>query len=134
MVQRKAYIMGRSKKKPPEAWESIGKNNKFVRLFYEQLYSNAAKKLTPRQRALYLYMKAQYSGKHTGKSPDGKSNHFCFSWRQAHEETALYGSKQTFYADIKALEVIGFIECVENNKNLRKKNIYAYSDKWKSIT
>jgi len=125
--------MTKRKTQPPEKWESIGKNNRFVRLFIEQLESPAAKKLNGRQRALYLYMKIEYRGNETKNNPNGKKEQFCFNWQLAHSKYELYTNQKTFYNDIKVLIEYGFIECVENNKNLRQKNVYAFSDKWKDI-
>ena len=124
--------MARGKKQPPERFENIGKNEKFVRLFVGQLESEAFKKLKGRQRALYLYMKAQYSGKETKNNPNGDKLQFYFNWHLASETYKLYTNQKTFYDDIKALINYGFIECVENNRNLRKKSVYAFSDKWKN--
>ena len=121
------------KKQQPEQWENIGKNNRFVRLYVEQLESNAMKELNGRQRALYLYMKMQYRGKETKNNPNGKKEQFYFNWKLANEKYALYTSSNTFRKDIKVLIQYGFIECIENNKNLCKKNVYAFSDKWKDV-
>lgn len=122
-----------AKKNPPEKWESIGKNNKFVRLFVEQLESKAMQNLTGRQIALYLFMKMQYKGKETKNNPNGKKEQFYFNWGLANKKYCLYTNQKTFYNDIKALIKFGFIECIENNRNTRSKNVYAFSDKWKDI-
>lgn len=124
--------MAKSNKQPPERFENEGKNNKFVRIFVGQLESKAFKKLNGRQRALYLYMKAQYSGKETKNNPNGEKLQFYFNWQLANEKYNLYSRQETFYKDIKALINYGFIECIENNRNLRKKSVYAFSDKWKN--
>ena len=123
--------MAKNKKQPPEVWEIIGENRKFVRLFIGMLDSNAFKQLKPRQRALYLYMKAQYNGKETKNNPNSNKNQFYFNWALASKKYKLYTSKDTFYKDIKKLIECGFIVCSQNNRNLREKNVYAFSDKWK---
>ena len=125
--------MAKSKKQPPEKWESVGKNNKFVRLFVEQLESEAMNQLKPRQRNLYTYMKLQYSGKETKNNPQGKKDYFYFNWTLANKKYKLYKNQKTFYDDIKILNEKGFIEIVEKNQNLRQKNVYKFSDKWKEI-
>lgn len=125
--------MPRKTKQPPEPFENMGQNNKFVRLFIGQIDSEAFKKLNPRQRTLYLYMKAQYRGKETKNNPNGKKDQFYFNWRLANTQYRLYTNMSTFYNDIKVLEEYGFIVCVERNWNLRKKNVYAFSDQWKQM-
>ena len=108
----------------PEHWENYGKNRKFVRLFVGMLESPAMKKLNGRQIALYLYMKKQYNG---------KESVFCFNWKLANDKYKLYTNQSTFYKDIKKLCDLGFITCIENNRNLRQKNKYAFSSNWQKI-
>ncbi len=118
------------KAKPPEIWENTGKNAAFVRIHYSLLESSAFKSLKPRQRTLYLYMKAQYKGKVTKNTPNQQKAQFKFNWALASKHYCLYTNKDTFYKDIKALIEAGFIVCVENNKNLRQCSVYQFSHKW----
>lgn len=125
--------MARKNKQPPEKWENNGSSQKFTRIYNNMLESAAMKHLNGRQRALYLYMKAQYKGKETKNNPNGKQEQFNFNWHLANKKYSLYTNEKTFYNDIKVLIEYGFIECIENNRNLRRKNVYAFSDKWKDI-
>ena len=125
--------MAKKRKQAPEPFESIGKNDRFVRLHIELIESEAFKRLNGRQQSLYLYMKAQYKGKETKNNPNRNKLQFYFNWNLAEKKYRLYTNRDTFYKDIKVLIEYGFIECVENNHYLRKKSIYSFSDKWKSI-
>ena len=73
-------------------------------------------------------MKSQYKGSASKDNP----KEFCFNWGLASKSFKLYGNRETFYKDIKVLIDTGFIDCVENNRNLRQKNVYRFSDRWKS--
>ena len=42
-------------------------------------------------------------------------------------------SKPTFLKAKQELIDKGFIDVVQNNKNLRRANIYAFSDRWKTL-
>lgn len=124
--------MGKAKnKKPPEAWETAVDRH-FVRIYEDMLESEAFMDLKGRQVKLYLYMKAQYRGKETKNNPYQKKEYFYFSWRSANKRYKLYTNQRSFYDDIKILCESGFIKVIENNKNLRQKNVYAFSDKWKA--
>lgn len=125
--------MGRTKKQPPEKWENIGSSQKHTRIFNSMLESNAIKHLNGRQITLYLYMKKQYRGKETKNNPNGKQEQFYFNWHLANSKYKLYSNQETFYKDIKVLIKYGFIDCIENNRNLRQKNVYAFSDRWQKI-
>lgn len=119
------------KAKPPEKWEYDGVNQRFARIYTTMLYKDGFKKLKPRTRMLYVYMKERYKGDANKNAPNGDKAQFLFPWHLANKTAELYTNKSTFYSDIQALIDSGFIECVENNKNLRKSNVYKFSDKWK---
>lgn len=121
--------MAKTKKQPPEKWENQGQNERFIRLHIGLLESDAYLSLKPRQMVLYSYMKLQYKGKENKNRP---KEQFEFSWSKANKIYKLYTNKNYFYDDINALITSGFIDCIENNKNLRKSNVYAFSDRWKS--
>ena len=42
-------------------------------------------------------------------------------------------SKPTFFKARDELVEKGFVDVVQNNKNLRRANIYAFSERWKTI-
>ena len=121
-------------KKPkfvPQPWESAGRsNNRFTPLYHSQTFHDSYLSLNGRQRSLYYYMKTQFKG-----NPDRIV--FTFPWNLADKNSKnsnsckLYTGKKTFYDDIKVLIDKGFIDCVENNKNLRKSNKYKFSERWK---
>jgi len=121
--------MAKSKKQPPEKWENQGYNERFIRLHIGLLESDAFLSLNARQKILYSYMKLQYKGKENKNRP---KEQFEFSWSMANKIYKLYTNKKQFYDDVTILINTGFINCIENNKNLRTKNVYAFSDRWKN--
>ena len=126
--------MGKNKKTSNTAkWESTKAGAEhFTRIHDSLLISKAFTGLNARQRVLYIYMKSQYKGeKVTKDTPNGNKDQFRFNWAFQQEKYKLYTNKETFYKDIKALEESGFIICAENNRNLRKCNVYQFSDEWK---
>ena len=44
-----------------------------------------------------------------------------------------YMTKPTFQRVKQELIDKGFVDVIQNNKNLRKSNIYAFSDRWKTL-
>lgn len=118
--------------KPPEKWEYKGTNQKFARLHCTMLTDNGFLELKPRVRMLYVYMKLQYKGDANKNAPNGDKAQFLFPWHLANKTYKLYTNQNTFREDIAELIRQGFIECVENKRNLRKPNVYKFSDKWKS--
>ena len=112
-------------------------------IYYSMLISNAWKKLTPKQKELYLYCKLQL----WGQSPSAKelrteketdegncdiSIRFHFNKSLWCDKYGLYSNsgQRHFYEDIQALIDNGFIILVSSGKNTRTKNIYEFSSKW----
>ena len=55
------------------------------------------------------------------------------SFKFPHAKYRSYMTKPTFQKAKQELIDKGFIDVIQNNKNLRKANIYAFSDRWKTI-
>ncbi len=122
--------MAKKKNKPPESWEWIGRNGKFTRLYHELLESKAFIDLSLTEKVLFLHMKMQYKGNAAKNNPNGKPEQFYFNLALAKKYNIC--GKTTLYKAIDNLIEHGLIDCIENNKNLRKKNVYAFSDRWKN--
>lgn len=131
MAKKKAYR--------PKSFESSGKSNDTSANLYESMLLSAAfMDLTPKQRLLYVYMKAQYYGKRKpGKdNPDIESlqgdDLFYFPLTLA-EKYKLYtkSNHMQFYKDVRAIESHGFIQTVSNGKTTRSKSIYRFIGDWK---
>lgn len=131
MSRRKAYR--------PKSFEGSGRSGDTSANIYESmLMSPAFMDLSPRQRLLYVYMKAQYYGKRKpGKDyPDAPGlqgdDLFYFPMSTA-EKYGIYSrmNHMRFYGDIKSLETHGFIKTVASGRITRKKTIYQFSGDWK---
>lgn len=102
------------------------------------LQSKAFQELTPKQKILYVYCKAQYYGKRKPKKDYEKQGlfqadeYFFFNIGLA-EEYGLYtmANHKRLYTDLKALEKAGFIRCEKSGKGHKEKNVYCFSDEWK---
>lgn len=122
----------KQKTKPPESWEYKEPNQKFARLYCTMLTDKRFLELKPRVRMLYVYMKLQYKGDANKNAPNGDKAQFVFPQHLAFNVYQLYTNQTQFRNDIKELINKGFIECVENKKNLRQPNVYKFSNKWKN--
>lgn len=93
--------------------------------------------LKPRLKVLYLYLKAQYYGKHKPQDDYKDLNlfqggeYFYFNWAVA-LGYGLYkeSMRRDFYRDMQELERNGFIKKVSSGQTHKKKNIYKFSDEW----
>lgn len=74
-------------------------------------------KLSPTARALYEDMAYQAAGKREFTYPRSVYEQLC--------------GKAAFYTARQELIQGGYLEVVENNSNVRKPNVYRFSDKWK---
>ena len=81
--------------------------------------SEQMRSLSPSAFKIYCYMRLESAGNRSFKFP--------------HAKYRSYMSKPTFLKAKKELIDKGFIDVVQNNKNLRKANIYAFSDRWKTL-
>lgn len=112
--------MGRTKKTPFPTWltrKPNGIEERYIRIGNSQMISEAALHLEPTAFKIYYYMNLESGGKQTFKFP--------------HCKYQAMMTKQTFVRNKKILIEKGFIEEVQNNKNLRIANVYRFSDKWK---
>ena len=123
---KRAYVP-----KPFESIEGVPGARVYASIYVPMLQSKAYRNLTNGARTLYTFMKAQYRGAHLAEHLETE---FVFNWAMANKTYGLYTNKRQFYTDIDRLVQNGFIEVVEHGKNTRTKNIYRYSDKWKSIS
>ena len=121
----------RRKKHIPAAFETIGGNNLSAAIYATMIQSAAWERLTNNARVLYLYMKLQYYGAKPIK--EHPQTDFYFNAALATKTYRLYTNLAQFRKDRQQLIDLGFIEIVENRKNMRKKNIYRFSDKWKDV-
>lgn len=124
--------MGRRRTYKPKNYEAIeNKGTVFASIHVSMIQSNAWLQLTNNSRVLYLYLKLQQYGQ---KSIEGRDER-CFYFNKAlyMKKYKLYTNAGQFRKDRDMLIKYGFIECVENGEFTRTKNIYRYSDRWKSI-
>lgn len=109
-----------------QSWESTQEiGGKFAKICGTMTSSMAWKKLSMRQKGLYLSLKIKYT-----KKSDGSDNSNDISIIEA-EFKDDYKSKNTLMKDVDALIDYGFIKLIRNGKYARKPNIYGFSDKWK---
>ncbi len=92
--------------------------------------SKAFTELGATEKVLYMDMKRQYKGKAAKNSPNGQPEQFYFNLALAKKFNICGHTK--LYEAIDNLIEHGLIDCIENNKNLRKKNVYAFSDRWQN--
>ncbi len=114
--------MPRRKLTPFQPWET--KNNdgiekRYFRLGATIMASETMRTLSPNAFKVYCYMRLESAGKRSFTFP--------------HTKYCSYMSKPTFYKARDELIEHGFIDIVQNNKNLRKANIYMFSDRWKTL-
>lgn len=97
------------------------------------LRSSAWQDLSAQQKILYLTMKSQLYSKPRKPVPDDDE---CFTFNRSKwaDMFGLYKSnnEKGFIRDRDALIEHGFIVCIEDGSVTRTKNIYKYSDKWKT--
>lgn len=112
--------MGRSKKTPFPSWQTCkpdGVEQRYIRLGNSQLMHPAIKKLSPSAYKIYTYMLLESGGSRTFKYPYSKFKDIV--------------SRRGFQLVKDELIKAGFICEVQNNANLRKANIYEFTDEWK---
>lgn len=114
--------MARKNITPFEAWETKkadGVEMRYFRMGASLMASEAMRSLSGSAFKIYCYMKIESAGNRSFKFP--------------HAKYRSYMSKPTFQKAKQELIDKGFIDVVQNNKNLRKANIYAFSDRWKTL-
>ena len=102
-------------------WEGRYGRGQFVRLSKDMLISVAWYNLTAHAKVLYLAVKTKYKGEVYGDK-------FTYTYKEALEK--LRFNNVTFKNAKDCLIKNGFIEVVENNRHLKKKNVYKFSAEW----
>ncbi len=112
--------MARQKKTPFPAWQTCktdGIENRYIRLGNSQLLHPAMLNLSDKAFVIYVHMLLESGGKREFVFPMSKYK-------------ALAGKSNFQRAKSELIEK-GFIRELQNNANLRKPNIYEFSDAWK---
>lgn len=112
--------MARQKKTPFAPWEtraSDGIEKRYIRLGNTLLYDPAFLQLSPMAKQAYIYMRIESAGKPEFIMP--------------HSKYTKFAKKDSFLRAREELENAGFIETVQHNGNLRKPNVYRFSERWK---
>lgn len=113
-------MSSRYKKTPFCAWEtakSSGFEERFIRMGNSQLLHSSVLDLNAAAFRVYTYMKLEAGGKREFEYPRAKFIKII--------------SRNGFQKALTELVRAGLIEVVEHNANLRKPNIYRFSEKWK---
>lgn len=112
--------MARSKKTPFPSWQTCkpdGVEQRYIRLGNSQLMHPAMLKLSDKARIVYIHMLLESGGKREFTFPRSK-------YMQISSISAFKNAKEELIDK-------GFIREKQNNANLRKPNIYEFSDEWK---
>jgi hypothetical protein len=131
-----------SKKYEPKSFESDGNSSDTsANIYMSMLMSYAWQQLSKNAQVLYVYCKAQYYAEK--KKPKTEHQQLteqeqrqCFTMNKSKWQKLnnIYKSDNgQFNKDMKQLIYYGFVELLEGGKNVRKKNIYMLSNKWKGI-
>ena len=110
------------KKTPFSPWETKkndGIEKRYIRLGASQMASEPMRALSNSAFKIYCYMRLESGGK----------KEFTFP----HQKYQSYMSKPTFFDAQKELVEKGFIDVIQRNKNVRKANVYAFSERWKEL-
>ena len=113
--------MSKRKITPFAPWETTkpdGKEGRYIRMGDSQMLHPALFSLSHSAFRVYTYMKLESGGNRDFTFPRCK-------WRK-------YLSPGGFQLAIRQLCQAGLVEVLEQNKNLRKANVYRFSEKWKS--
>ena len=114
--------MPRYKKTPFEKWETKsadGIEKRYFRMGATLMASEPLRTLSPSAFKVLCFMKIESAGKRSFTYSNVKYRSFM--------------SKPTFFKAIKELEEHGFIDVIQHNRNLRRANIYAFSERWKQL-
>lgn len=114
--------MAKHKITPFEQWETKNANGvekRYFRMGATLMASEQMRSLSSSAFKIYCYMRIESAGNRSFKFP--------------HAKYRAYMSKPTFGKAKQELINKGFIDVVQNNKNRRKSNIYAFSDRWKTL-
>lgn len=112
--------MPRKNKTPFQSWQTTkvsGIEDRYIRLGNSQLLHDALMNLGDKAFRIYVYMLLESAGKKEFTFPRSK-------YKKLAGNTVFQNAKEEL---IKK----GFIVLKQNNANLRKPNIYAFSEEWK---
>ena len=113
-------LMARSKKTPFPAWQTCkptGIEERYIRLGNSQMLHPATMGLSDKAARIYNYMLLEAGGNREFTFPRSK-------YIRISSISAFKNAKDELISK-------GFIKEKQNNKNLRKPNIYEFSDAWK---
>ena len=111
--------MARQKKTPFAPWQSCKDNGieqRYIRLGNSQLLHPAMLGLSDKAKTVYIYMLLESGGKREFTFPRSK-------YMQISSISAFNNAKTELIEK-------GFIKEKQNNRNLRKPNIYEFSSEW----
>lgn len=114
--------MPRYRKQPLLPWvtaTSDGLEGRFIQIGNTLLLSKTFLALNGNAQLLYIRMVNEAGG----------HREFTFTRTDA-KKYGMVGN--SFASSLRELKGNGFIECAENNANLRKPNVYRFCDRWKS--
>ncbi|WP_312047523.1 hypothetical protein [Anaerotignum sp.] len=114
--------MGRKSKTPFNPWETAKENGieeRYIRSGNSQLLHPVFIRLSNSAKVTYMYMRLESGGKIEFEFPASKY--------------IILMSKHTFLNAKEELIKNGFIEERQNNKNIRKPNIYRFSANWRNL-
>lgn len=113
--------MARTKKTPFAPWQSCkddGIEQRYIRLGNSQLLHPAMLSLSDKAKIVYIHMLLEAGGKREFTFPRSKYNRIA-------GHTVFQNAKEELIQK-------GFIRIRQNNANLRKANIYEFSEEWKN--
>lgn len=112
----------KSKRDPPQKWESFTNHERFVRIFESMYESPAFTSLPANAVRLYLILKNEYRGNFT------MNNIIC-----TYDTIEAHGiSRNSISPALRILEALGFI-VIQPGALMREASVYHFSDKWKEI-
>lgn len=112
--------MPRTKKTPFPPWQTMKENGieeRYIRLGNSQLLHCATMELGDKAFRLYIHMLLEAGGKKEFTFPRSK-------YKKLAGNTVFQNAKEELLNR-------GFIKIKQNNANLRKPNIYEFSEEWK---
>lgn len=112
--------MSRQKKTPFPPWQTVKENGieeRYIRLGNSQLLHYAMMELGDKAFRLYVYMLLESGGKIEFTFPRSK-------YKKLAGNTVFQNAKEELMHK-------GFIVLKQNNANLRKPNVYEFSENWK---
>ncbi len=113
--------MAKRKITPFSPWETLnadGKEKRYIRIANTQLVSPVMRSLSNSAFRIYTNMRMESGGN--------------ISFTFPYSKYKSYMTRPTFEKVVDELVNTGFIEVVQRNANLRKANVYRFSEGWKN--